>query len=156
MEPALDPTLIIIVALIVAFVIYMVATRGKREQREVRLAAERDQAQVQTKAKAMTQWREAFVLANPGQPVPAPPMMAVYGSAVGMSDRTNTLAIVTLIFGVLGGYLAIIFGHIAISQIKRTGERGGGMAIAGLVLGYLWLAATIIVVLLFGQAGAFR
>jgi hypothetical protein len=138
MEPALDPTLILIVALIAAFVIYMVATRGKREQREVRLAAERDQAQVQAKAKAMMQWREAFVLANPGQPVPAPPMMAVSGSAIGMSDRTNTLAILTLIFGVL------------------TGERGGGMAIAGLVLGYLWLAVTVILVLLAGQAGAFR
>jgi hypothetical protein len=156
MEPALDPTLILIVALIAAFVIYMVATRGKREQREVRLAAERDQAQVQAKAKAMMQWREAFVLANPGQPVPAPPMMAVSGSAIGMSDRTNTLAILTLIFGVLGGYLAIVFGHIAISQIRRTGERGGGMAIAGLVLGYLWLAVTVILVLLAGQAGAFR
>jgi peptidyl-prolyl cis-trans isomerase B (cyclophilin B) len=34
---------------------------------------------------------------------------------------------------------AIITGHIALSQIKRTGEGGRGLAIAGLVLGYIGL-----------------
>lgn len=61
--------------------------------------------------------------------------MAVVG--IGSSDSTNTFAVLALVFGVLGGYLAIIFGHAALSQIKRTGERGSGLAIAGLILGYL-------------------
>lgn len=58
------------------------------------------------------------------------------------------MAILALIFGVLGGYLAIVFGHIALSQIKRTGEGGGGLAIAGLILGYLWLVVTIVIAII--------
>lgn len=57
-----------------------------------------------------------------------------------VQDRTNVLAILTLIFGILGGCVAIPLGHVARYQIRRTGERGKGMATAGLVLGYLWLA----------------
>jgi len=37
--------------------------------------------------------------------------------------------------------LAIPFGHIARSQIRRTGEQGSGVALAGLILGYLSLAS---------------
>ena len=33
--------------------------------------------------------------------------------------------------------LAVIFGHIAISQINRTGEGGKGLATAALIIGYL-------------------
>jgi hypothetical protein len=36
--------------------------------------------------------------------------------------------------------LAVIAGHVALSQIKRTGQRGAGLAIAGLILGYLEIA----------------
>jgi hypothetical protein len=53
--------------------------------------------------------------------------------------RTNTLALLSFIFCLLGGLLGIVFGHIALSQIKRTGEGGRGLAIAGLVIGYTWI-----------------
>ncbi|BCT78095.1 hypothetical protein SCMU_39370 [Sinomonas cyclohexanicum] len=56
------------------------------------------------------------------------------------SGRTNTMAVLALVFGLIIGILGIVFGHIALAQIDRTGERGKGMATAGLVLGYLWLA----------------
>lgn len=52
---------------------------------------------------------------------------------------TNTMALVSLIFSLLGGLLGIVFGHVAMSHIKRTGEGGRGLATAGLVLGYVWL-----------------
>ena len=53
--------------------------------------------------------------------------------------RTNGFAVASLILGlVTGTLLAVVFGHVALSQIKRTGEGGRGMAIAGLVLGYIW------------------
>ena len=45
--------------------------------------------------------------------------------------------------------VAVITGHIALSQIKRTGEKGRGLAIAGLVLGYLGILAGIIVAITF-------
>jgi hypothetical protein len=35
--------------------------------------------------------------------------------------------------------LAIVFGHIARGQVRRTGEGGRGMATAGLILGYMVL-----------------
>jgi hypothetical protein len=57
---------------------------------------------------------------------------------------TNGLAIAALICGIaemftlgLSAIPAIILGHLAHGQIRRTGERGDGMAIAGLVFGYL-------------------
>ena len=47
--------------------------------------------------------------------------------------------------------LAVVFGHIGLTQIRKTGAPGRGYAIAGLVTGYigvalalLWLIGTII------------
>ena len=49
------------------------------------------------------------------------------------------LGIVWLLW--LGSLLAVIFGHIAISQIRKDETyTGKGMAVAGLVLGYVGLA----------------
>lgn len=60
-------------------------------------------------------------------------------------QKTNTLAIISLVTGFCISLAAIITGHIALSQIKKTGEKGRGLAIAGLVLGYLGVVAGIIV-----------
>lgn len=63
----------------------------------------------------------------------------------GQPAKTNTLAIVSLISSFFVSLLGVIFGHIALSQIKRTGEGGRGLAIAGLVIGYLGIVAGIII-----------
>jgi hypothetical protein len=42
----------------------------------------------------------------------------------------------------LGG---IIAGHIALGQIKRTGEGGHGMALAGTILGYVFTGLGLLV-----------
>lgn len=77
-------------------------------------------------------------------PVPVmPPGYSQPSAALVNPNRLNTLAVLALVFGILGGYLAIVFGHIAKRQIKRTSERGSGLATAGLVLGYAWLGATV-------------
>ena len=73
-----------------------------------------------------------------------------------VAPRTNTLSIVALVTGFFCAVAAVITGHIALSQIKRSGEAGRGMAIAGLVLGYLGIAVTSVgVVLLIVFAAAF-
>nr|WP_322000860.1 DUF4190 domain-containing protein [Rhodococcus qingshengii] len=77
----------------------------------------------------------------------------VYGSPV-RSQTTNTFAILALIFGFLAGVLGIIFGHIALSQIKRTGENGRGMAIAGLILGYLFVAFWLVLFIVAATSAA--
>lgn len=55
------------------------------------------------------------------------------------SRRTNGMATAALAFGIIGGALGIIFGFIALHQIKRTGDGGRGRAIAGIVLSSMWL-----------------
>jgi hypothetical protein len=79
----------------------------------------------------------------PQQPNPyanAPYGTTPYGAPLG--PRTNTLAIVALGLTVpLGG---IIAGHIALGQIKRTGEAGHGLAQAGLILGYVFTSLLVL------------
>ena len=47
---------------------------------------------------------------------------------------------------VIGAIVAVVTGHISRSQIKRTNEQGSGMAVAGLILGYIGIAFTVLVV----------
>lgn len=61
---------------------------------------------------------------------------------------TSGLAITSLVCGILyvcgvGSLLAVIFGHIGLGQTRRGERTGGGIAIAGLVLGYLGLLGTV-------------
>ena len=48
---------------------------------------------------------------------------------------------------------AIILGHLGLRQIRRTGERGRGLALTGLVLGYIVLALALLPLLLFPLTG---
>lgn len=74
--------------------------------------------------------------------------------------RTSGLAIASLVLGLLwigwlGSLLAIIFGHQARTEIRRSGGQvgGDGMAVAGLVLGYIG-ASTFCLLLLAITAGS--
>ena len=58
---------------------------------------------------------------------------------------TNGLAVASMVLGILwlwwvGSVWPSIFGHVSLSQIKRTDEDGRPMAIAGLIVGYICLA----------------
>jgi hypothetical protein len=71
------------------------------------------------------------------------------------AQQTNPLAIVSMVCGMVAlvfgplTILAIVFGHIARGQIRRTGEGGRGMATAGLILGYAGLVVGIALVVAF-------
>ena len=68
--------------------------------------------------------------------------------------RNNGMAIAALVCGIAGflcgltGILAIIFGFVAKGQIRQSNgtQRGDGMATAGIVLGCIWVAITILIV----------
>ena len=71
--------------------------------------------------------------------------------------RTSSLAIVSLIFGILayvflpfvGALVAVICGHSARSEIRRAPPgtiEGDGLALTGLILGWIQLAFTAIAV----------
>ncbi|ORA61378.1 peptidylprolyl isomerase [Mycobacteroides franklinii] len=64
------------------------------------------------------------------------------------AQSTNGLAITSLIFGIIpccNGIPALIFGIIGLNQTKRTGQKGRGLAIAGIVLGCIWLVVSVAV-----------
>jgi Flp pilus assembly pilin Flp len=78
----------------------------------------------------------------PAIPVPVP---GVSPSAPPAGARTSGLAIASLVCGILGffsaglmGIPAVILGHISRSQIKKNPAlQGGGLALAGLITGYV-------------------
>ena len=63
--------------------------------------------------------------------------------------RTNPLAIAALVSSFMLAPLGIIFGHISLSQIKRNNEDGRGLAIAGLVIGYIGTLLGIVGIAIF-------
>ena len=56
------------------------------------------------------------------------------------SAGTNGLAIASFLCSFFIFPLGIIFGHIALGQIKKSNQGGKGLAIAGLIISYLALA----------------
>lgn len=75
-----------------------------------------------------------------------PPRSPVYH----YQQPTSGLAIAALVLGIVGfSPLAVIFGHVAVHKInKGSGESGRGMAVAGLVLGWIGVAAFLLVLIL--------
>jgi len=89
-----------------------------------------------------------------GQPAYGQP---AYGGAYGYGEaKTNVLALVSMIASiagvtvlpVLGSLAGAIMGHIALRQIATTGEKGRGMALTGVILGWVGLALLILVIVL--------
>ncbi|WJG08746.1 DUF4190 domain-containing protein [Aliiglaciecola sp. LCG003] len=76
-----------------------------------------------------------------------------------MHRTTSVLAVLSLLFGILGLFffgslLAVIFGHIARSQIRKSENQieGDGLALAGLITGYLGVVMTLLILLVFGSS----
>ena len=80
---------------------------------------------------------------QPGYGYPAP------------SAQTNTMAILSLVFAFVFAPLGIVFGHMARKQIRERGEQGGGLATAGLILGYVFTAIWVIACAFYVIAFAF-
>lgn len=89
-------------------------------------------------------------LPAPPRPVPA-----------NVRRPTNALAVGSLVCGIAQFFTmgltmipAIVLGHAARRQVRRTGEGGDALALAGLVLGWLGVAVATLVVLGMLVAGA--
>ena len=81
---------------------------------------------------------------------PAPPPPAFVRPAAALNGFAIASLILSLVwFWWVGSVLAVIFGHLALGQIARSGgvQRGRGMAIAGLAIGYVGLLGLAAVVL---------
>lgn len=112
------------------------ATAPTPEERGAALEAQQHAARVAH----VQQWEAAYAAAHGGMAPPpgtVVPPMTTYAAPGADSGRTNMMAILALVFGIGGGLLGIVFGHIALAQIRRTGEQGRGLALAGLICGYI-------------------
>ena len=94
---------------------------------------------------------------SPAQAQTLPPPLAVR-SAPTVPPPTSGMAIASFVLGIstlftcfLSGIPAIIFGHIARADIRRSPDRvgGDGMALAGLILGYLSLVIPLLLGVIF-------
>jgi uncharacterized membrane protein len=111
---------------------------------EGRLTQDEHNARVgQAMAAATFAELDAVVADIPGSVPPPPP-------------PTNQLAIASLVcgvgqvaFAILATIPAIVCGHMARRQIRRTGEQGAGMALAGLILGWAGLALQVLALVAF-------
>lgn len=112
-----------------------------------------------------------------GQPAPPPGAVPPYGAPVApygqpmpygqpygypypAPQRTNGMAIASMVLGILwiywvGSILALVFGYVARSQIRERREAGDGMAIAGIVLGWVGIGI-LVLVLVIGVAASSR
>ena len=100
----------------------------------------------------------------PAPPVPPPPAYA-YAPPPGfppppaypVRPKANGLALASMILGIVGitvglcliffpvmPILAVVFGHLGLSQTRATGAPGRGYAIAGLVTGYIGIALALL------------
>jgi hypothetical protein len=99
---------------------------------------------------------------QPYQQPPPPPYGAPYGGPPLYQARTtNGLAIASMVVGILSGLgalslcgvggifgiVAAIMGHVARGQIKRGNQDGAGMALAGIIVGWIAFAAAVIAIL---------
>ncbi|MBA2566559.1 MAG: DUF4190 domain-containing protein [Thermoleophilaceae bacterium] len=81
----------------------------------------------------------------------------IYQPVYAPAPKPNGLAIASLVLGILwvywiGSILALIFGMVGKSQIDNSGgaQSGRGMAIAGIVLGWVGIGILLLFILFFG------
>lgn len=80
-----------------------------------------------------------------------------YPPPIYSAPRTNALAIASLVASIagfltcgIGNILGFVFGIVGLRQIKRTGEGGRGLAIAGIVISTLTFAL-LVAAIIFGS-----
>jgi peptidyl-prolyl cis-trans isomerase B (cyclophilin B) len=63
-------------------------------------------------------------------------------------QKTNGIAIAALISSFFVSVLGIILGFVALNQIKKTGENGRGLALAGIWIGFVAVGITVLIIIL--------
>lgn len=82
--------------------------------------------------------------AYPQQPYGAQPGYAYPYPTYNPSAHTNTMAILSLVFAFVFAPVSIVLGHMARKQIRERGESGDGLALAGLILGYIFTTLMVL------------
>lgn len=91
-----------------------------------------------------------------GRPPPAPPEPPAveFPSAPPPRPPANRTATLSLVFAFLSPPVGAILGHLALGQLRRTGEPGRNRAVAGLALSYAILTLTVVAVIAWATVSA--
>lgn len=119
----------------------------------------------------MAEWTPLSAFPNLAAPAAAGSAALIPSNGIAPSyyppATTSGMAVASLVMGILSftffpilpAILAVIFGHSALSTIRSSQGRitGDGLAIAGLVLGYIWvglmaLGLVVLVIILIAAA----
>jgi eukaryotic-like serine/threonine-protein kinase len=82
----------------------------------------------------------------PGGPPPRPPALAP-------GDEPNTLATLSLIFAFVFAPAGAILGHVGLSQIARTRQKGRDRALVGITLSYAVITAAVVALVVWAALG---
>lgn len=105
------------------------------------------------------QGQAAYPPPPPGYQQPYPPHAPVYGqqyapagAGYAPAGPTSGMAIASLVCSLLGiGIVGVILGHLALNEINKSNgyTQGRGLALAGLIIGYIQIAIGVIVLIFF-------
>ena len=104
-------------------------------------------------------YRWLMTTGDPLVPEPVPDSRIVPYAPI---PKPSGFAVASLVLGILGLFLswitfgipsmlAVVFGHVAVSRVRRGVGDGRGMAISGMVLGYLVIALFLFLVVAVGS-----
>lgn len=95
---------------------------------------------------AQAQTQQASYQAQPSYPAQPAPQRPAQPTNLA---QTNAFALVAIILAFIQPIAAIVFGHMSLSQIKRTGDAGRGLALTGLIIGYVYVAFLVLFIIFY-------
>jgi hypothetical protein len=80
----------------------------------------------------------------PPSPYSGPPVIPAAPQPPSPSGEVNTFATLSVVFAFVFAPIGAVLGHLGLSQVKRTGQRGHDRALIGVVLSYTFITAAVV------------
>jgi hypothetical protein len=81
---------------------------------------------------------DPFAVGRPGASASRTP------APTSQQQETNTLATLSVVFAFVFAPAGVILGHLALSQIHETGDRGRDRALVGVTLSYVFITVAVV------------
>jgi eukaryotic-like serine/threonine-protein kinase len=81
---------------------------------------------------------DPFAVGRPGASASRAP------AQTSQQQETNTLATLSVVFAFVFAPAGVILGHLALSQIHETGDRGRDRALVGVTLSYVFITVAVV------------
>lgn len=88
-----------------------------------------------------------------GPGAPNAPGGSAGSTSQGSRAETNTLATLSVVFAFVFAPAGVILGHVGLSQIHETGERGRDRALVGITLSYVFITAVVVALVVWSAGG---